>query len=250
MMKKCPECKKNTLQMAFESCIMRRREEMNVRITYHGHSGFSVQTEKHLLVFDYLGEGLDEPRQEDHAIVFVSHAHGDHFHPSVVRWAEEGRALLVTGDDVVSPGFPMKPGERLDVGGVAVRAFDSTDQGVSFLVQADGWSIFHAGDLNFWHWRHESTQEEIREAEEWFERAIAPLQGRKIDAAFFPADPRMGEGYEEGALRFMEAVRPDRLIPMHFWDRPEAAQAMKRHEPESGTQIFVLTRPGETLDIV
>ena len=219
-----------------------------MKICYHGHSGFSVRTENHLLVFDYLGEGLDAPGKGENAVFFVSHAHADHFHPFVVRWAEEGYGLLVTGCDVTSPGLRMRPGESLSHGDVTVRAFDSTDEGVSFLVHADGRSIFHAGDLNFWHWRHESTEEEIREAEASFEKAIAPLKGERIDVAFFPVDPRMGEGYEEGAVRFIRDVRPDRLIPMHFWDQPEAARLFAQRNWAEGIRICAMTVPGETME--
>lgn len=31
-----------------------------------------------------------------------------------------------------------------------VKAFDSTDEGLSYLVEMDGIRIFHAGDLNNW----------------------------------------------------------------------------------------------------
>lgn len=218
-----------------------------MHITYHGHSGFSVRTKEHLLIFDYLGEGLTRPEKSDRAIAFVSHAHRDHFHPSVVRWAEEEYACLVTGDDVEAGGVRLSPGDRTELDGVKIEAFGSTDQGVSFLAQADGESIFHAGDLNFWHWRHESTEEEIREAEEAFERVLMTLKGRRMDAAFFPADPRMGEGYEEGAVRFAEALRPGCLIPMHFWNRPEAALMMKEKPMPEGVRLIVLTQPGESV---
>lgn len=220
-----------------------------MRIIYHGHSGFSVRTQNRLLVFDYTGGGLNAPESADRAIVFVSHAHGDHYDPLVAQWAQEGRALLVTGDDVNAGGVKMRPGERFEPDGVEIRAFASTDQGVSFYVRADGWGIFHAGDLNLWHWRHESDEEEIREAEEAFEAAIRPMCGLDIDVAFFPTDPRMGEGFEEGAVRFAEAVRPKRLVPMHFWDHPEAAYLMKEKETGGGTRVCVMTVPGEELVI-
>lgn len=41
-----------------------------------------------------------------------------------------------------------------------VHAFGSTDVGISFLVEAEGKKIFHAGDLNNWHWMDESSEVE------------------------------------------------------------------------------------------
>ena len=46
-----------------------------------------------------------------------------------------------------------------------IQAFGSTDVGISFLIHLQGKSIFHAGDLNNWHWSEESTEQEIRKAE-------------------------------------------------------------------------------------
>ncbi|MEI3154718.1 MAG: hypothetical protein V8S95_06185 [Odoribacter sp.] len=42
-----------------------------------------------------------------------------------------------------------------------IKAFGSTDIGISFLIDIDNIRIFHAGDLNNWHWEEESTPEEI-----------------------------------------------------------------------------------------
>ena len=197
-----------------------------MNVTYCRHSGFAVRTENHLLIFDYLGEGINLPEQQDRAIAFVSHAHGDHFHPSVVEWKNRGRVSLVTGFDVDAGGIRMSPGDQIELDGVCVEAFGSTDEGVSFLVNADGASIFHAGDFNFWHWRNEPDEAWIREAEEAFEAVLDTLRGKEIDLAFFPVDPRMGEGHEEGAMRFIEAMQPKTFIPMHFWEEPAAAAAM------------------------
>lgn len=220
-----------------------------MKITYHRHSGFSVRTDQRLLIFDYLGEGLNAPETKDRAIAFVSHAHGDHFHPSVVRWMGEGRVQLVTGDDVDSGGIRLSPGDRIELDGVIIEAFGSTDQGVSFLICADGFCIFHAGDLNLWHWKNESDEEYVREATEAFEEVLDSLRGRKIDLAFFPVDPRMGEGYEEGAMRFIDIMRPMHFVPMHFWDQPEAAEAMRDKRLPSGVKLCVMTKPGEEIMI-
>ena len=40
-------------------------------------------------------------------------------------------------------------------GAVRIRTLKSTDEGVAFLVEAEGKSIYHAGDLNWWYWEGE-----------------------------------------------------------------------------------------------
>lgn len=56
-----------------------------MKITYLHHSGFSVETETKVLLFDYYTEGgrkayFDPAAYPDKAVfVFVSHAHEDHY---------------------------------------------------------------------------------------------------------------------------------------------------------------------------
>jgi L-ascorbate metabolism protein UlaG (beta-lactamase superfamily) len=215
-------------------------------VTYLGHSAFCVEVSGRQLVFDYLGKALDEERLTD-AVVFVSHAHSDHCSDAALRLIDAGRAKGVVSFDVrrKGPWQRVWPGDRFDAGGVCGRAYRSTDAGVSFLVEAEGLRVFHAGDLNFWHWRAESTEAEVEEARRAFDVALSGIAGERVDIAFFPVDPRMGEGHEEGALEFARRVRPKVLIPMHFWDRPEAARAFSRLPMPEGVRAVCLTEPGE-----
>lgn len=222
-----------------------------MQITYWYNSGFSVRTDRHLLLFDYVGGGLSEPIPADRAIAFVSHAHGDHFIPIVETWRKNRLLALVTGDDVKSGGQKMRPGDTLSADGVEIEAFGSTDEGVSFLVHTDGKTLYHAGDFNFWHWRGESTGAEVEEAEENFLRILSDLRGRAIDIAFFPVDPRMGAGYDEGARRFVGAVAPKVLIPMHFREDVWAARDFAAYllGAQSKTSVKALTTPGESFTL-
>ena len=46
---------------------------------------------------------------------------------------------------------------------------------------------------------------------------INKLQGEKIDAAFVPVDPRLGEQYCWGIDCFMKRTDTKYVFPMHFW---------------------------------
>ena len=127
---------------------------------------------------------------------------------------------------------------------ITVKAYQSTDLGVAFLVQAYGISIFHAGDLNLWHWRQESTLREIEAAENAYYEAIEPLKGEHIDVAMFPVDPRQGLMYDAGANHFILTMKPRVFIPMHFQDRPEVAVDFARRARTPQTEVLALTRPG------
>lgn len=111
------------------------------------------------------------------------------------------------------------PGECFDDGYACFRAWDSTDIGISLQIEAEGKRIFHAGDLNNWHWREESTEEEVAWAGREFTKALdrmAPALSGGLDLAMFPVDPRMGSGIEAGAREFRERFAPAWLVPMHF----------------------------------
>lgn len=230
-------------------------------VTYVYHSAFSVALDDVLLVFDYAPgekeldaravlnrEALAGYRQ---VVVLVSHGHGDHFDPMIFDWADAGRVHYVLSYDIPSkwPGFRLRPSESATVGGVTVEAYDSTDLGVSFLVKLGDYTVFHAGDLNLWHWREVSTLREIEQAERDFHAAVKPLQGKEIDLAFFPVDPRQGSLYDAGANYFVMAVKPRVLIPMHWQERVDVAQEYTRKNRNRRVEMVALTQPGETVVI-
>lgn len=234
---------------------------MDLKVVYHYHSGFSVQCEDSLLIFDYwrgekndLGENGcitgNYLRQFRHIYVFVSHEHPDHFDPIIYEWRKEFPEIrYIISDDISAEadGLRMSPGqtEQLD-DLLTVTAYQSTDLGVAFLVKIGDRSIFHAGDLNLWHWRQESTIREIEEAENAFYAAIAPLHGQVIDLAMFPVDPRQGMMYDAGANHFIMMMKPQVFIPMHWQDRAEVACEFARRARNAQTEVLPLTRPGVT----
>ena len=109
------------------------------------------------------------------------------------------------------------------------------------------YTIFHAGDLNLWHWRDVSTVREIAQAEDAFYAAMKPLEKEKIDVAFFPVDPRQGSLYDAGALYFLMSVKPRLMIPMHFQGRADVATDFARKNRSRRTNIVALTRRGESI---
>lgn len=237
--------------------------ELRAAVTYHHHSGFSVQVGGTLLIFDYWqgekGE-LPPPAQitrecfssYSQVFVFVSHAHPDHLDPVIFSWLEGNPVTYIVSNDtpIGIRGKRMAPGDNLLLApGVRATAYGSTDLGVSFLVEVGGLSIFHAGDLNLWHWREESTLREIEAAEKAFEEAIKPLIGKHIDLCMFPVDPRMGALFDAGANHFILSVKPRLFFPMHWQGRSEVAVDFARRAHNKTTEVVALTKPGEYAQI-
>ena len=230
----------------------------DIAVTYLGGSGFLVALGDIGLLFDASEHGQDErilPERETLAAfrklyVFVSHRHDDHFSESIYPLCGEN-AVYIVGFDVPPPhrGVRMNPGETQGFGPVTVRAFGSTDEGVSFLVEVAGISIFHAGDLNLWHWRDESSVAEIEAAEKAFYACVAPIPKGEIDVAFFPVDPRQGSMYDAGAGYFIMDVKPRILIPMHFQGRADAAMRFAVTGETASTKVVALQQPGDSVSL-
>lgn len=223
-----------------------------MRITYLYNSGFAVCLNGCQLVFDYYIGKL--PNVDMPTIFFASHSHPDHFNSHIFARRGEGVKFILSGEiDIPESPDTIKLNEgkhAVPLPGVKVTAFGSTDLGVSFMVEAENKIIFHAGDYNLWHWRSESTIEEIAEAEELFYMVLDTLMPYKdkIDIAFFPIDGRMGEGTEEGARIFTETLHPKILVPMHFGTNTSAPTGAA-HTLGKLTRYVVLTDTGAAIDI-
>ena len=171
----------------------------------------------------------------------ISHAHGDHFNPRIFEFANAASQTSVIADaDIPVPQgiahVALRPGECFYDGYACFRAWDSTDIGISLQIEAEGKRIFHAGDLNNWHWREESTEEEVAWASREFTKALdrmAPALSGGLDLAMFPVDPRMGSGIEAGAREFRERFAPAWLVPMHFSNDFARMQEFARTDVDS-----------------
>jgi L-ascorbate metabolism protein UlaG (beta-lactamase superfamily) len=224
--------------------------DFKAKIYYIYHSGFAVETKEDFLIFDYYKEpevssdtsykSLLSPeniRFKKNIFIFSSHRHADHFNRKIFdleNYNSEIQYILSKDIRKIKPkanyNFISK-GEELLIKNIYVKAFGSTDIGVSFLVKVDGITIFHAGDLNWWYWKEDSLANR-KNAESEFKKHIESLIPEKpIDIAFFPVDPRLEEFYYIGAQYFAEKIHPKLLVPMHFLDdlsiTKEFAEKMK-----------------------
>ncbi|WP_195984381.1 MBL fold metallo-hydrolase [Clostridium sp. D33t1_170424_F3] len=200
-----------------------------VSIWYLYNSGFAVKTERHFLIFDYF---LDSPRsgglksgvvdstelQDYDTVVFVSHSHADHFNRNIFQWRKQIPSIrYVLSDDITTSEECLRvgAGQSCDLGDLQIQTLASTDLGVAFLVQVDGLCIYHAGDLNWWHWNDE-PEEANRLMAQSFQKQIDTLEGIPIDIAFLPVDPRQEENALLGLQYFTQHADAKTIIPMHF----------------------------------
>ena len=138
-----------------------------MKITYIAHSGFCVELEKHVLLFDYFTGELPSWDKEKTILVFASHKHQDHFSLRILELRKEyphihyffGNDIKLKPDyllrkkadpEALSDVTVMKAHEQTGYGGesqaVTVRTLKSTDEGAAFLVEAERKTFYHAGD--------------------------------------------------------------------------------------------------------
>jgi thiamine transporter ThiT len=173
-----------------------------MKVRYIHHSGFLIELENILLLFDWWTGDLpslpDKP-----LLVFASHSHEDHFSPRIftldngqrnihfllghdIALTPKNRNLWQLSDNTLSKCTLLRGNERTSpLPGITVETLPSTDEGVAFLVSVNGKVIFHAGDLNWWHWEGEDHAWNLQ-MEQDFKRYAEPLTGRHIDLAMLP----------------------------------------------------------------
>ena len=226
-----------------------------ISIDYIGHSGFLVETETSLMLFDYYRGDLsvlDAKPADKPLFVFASHAHGDHYNPVILKLAEKGREVhYLFSFDIRSRvrkraaqdlGIRFLDADRsYEIPGLGtVETFLSTDEGVAFYIDTGTAAIFHAGDLNWWDWEGEPA-DWLADQERVFKREIGKLSGKRIDAAFLVLDDRLEENYDKGMSWFLSVCTPAYTLPMHFWEDRTVVKRYLAQRPQTETAILDTT---------
>ena len=213
-----------------------------MKVTYIFHSSFAVELEENVLIFDYYGE-VDLARIPDGKKVWFlnSHAHQYHFQRKIL----ELKAVFPDAEYILSRDIRFRPEERKDwihsvrareeyeFGALKVRTLRSTDMGVAYVVRADGKKIYHAGDLNWWHWDGEDKAWNNNMAAN-YKREVDKLEGEELDAAFVPLDPRLGDAYCWGMKYFLEHVHAEAVFPMHCWGDYSVCRKVRKLDEMKG----------------
>lgn len=236
-----------------------------MRAVFLDHSGFLVELPSVTLLFDWWKGELPALRPGIPLLVFASHRHQDHFKPEIfalddgarevrfllgkdIRLSTRNRARWGVSDETAAKCAALGGSETASpLPGVAVEALPSTDEGAAFLVTAEGRTIFHAGDLNWWHWEGEDKAWN-RNMEVNFKRYTEPLRGRRMDLAMLPLDPRLGEPGFWGPRYFLELAEIRRFLPMHQWGDFGFTERFLAQYPQFSPQTAPVTGRGQRFD--
>jgi hypothetical protein len=129
-------------------------------------------------------------------------------------------------------------------------------------VEADGHTIYHAGDNNNWYARllTQEREDDIDGGIE-FPPELDPVREEKrylgelkeirrytdhFDVAMFPIDARIGNGYTRGARQFLERFSVKLLVPMHFSASGFASlRRMQDFADAASTDFWSICKDGE-----
>lgn len=228
-----------------------------MKLYYLDHSGFMLETAERNYVFDYYRDPAGVVKQAAQAgkelWFFVTHAHGDHYVPEILNFnAPSTRYIVHT--DVPHSQMPadrttvMAVGDEAKLADVPVKMYGSTDAGGSFWLKIGDARIFHAGDLNWWHWLGD-TEENNREAKGFMETEFARAAGMDVDVLMFPIDNRLEAAQEWGIIEFLKVVKmPKLLVAMHLngpaWTPSAKFQSLYETLPN-----WVPTQNGDSIDL-
>lgn len=234
-------------------------------VTYIGHSGFAIESGEWTFIFDfYIDESDILPhilKRSKNIVFLVSHSHPDHFNPAIFDWHQKyNNITYILSKDVkaktkgrILPDSTVfiHPGDKIDFSNFQVQAFSSTDIGCSFLLSYENRNIFHAGDLNNWNWKEESTESEIKKANGDYLHILNTIQEvtNSFNLVMFPVDPRMKKDFFEGAKQFLERFFVDNFIPMHFWDDSVLACDFSLYKSAKCNNYICLSSPGDSIKI-
>ena len=222
-----------------------------------GHSGFTVESETHMLIFDYSEGNITRLPENKKLYVFISHAHSDHFDPRIFGICKDHPYVkFVVSDDikrsdvtsygvedyvVATPGMDIKLESKF-----RLKALPSTDCGVAYLAGVNGRNIYHAGDLHLWLWEG-MTEGEVYAMTTRFREYTKGLKMFNIDTAFLPLDTRQGIYSFLGFDYYMRNFKINHAIPMHFFGSSKICEDLL-YDPISRdyrSKIIPLTRGGK-----
>ncbi len=224
-----------------------------MRITWLGHAAFLLEGSKKVIIDPFItGNPMAPVRPEDIDVdyILVTHGHGDHVGDAVEISKRCNAPIICIYELSVLLGKKGAETIGMNIGGTArfeglevtmVKAVHSADvvgeeivsagDPAGFVVRMDGVSVYHAGDTDVFM--------DMQLIEELYKPKVALLP--------------IGDFYTmgiEGALKAIELIKPEIVIPMHYNTFPPIKQdvEMFKKRAEKLAKVVVL-KPGESFEI-
>lgn len=199
-------------------------------IRYTDWSGWVVETSSHVLIFDYvelmppmggqtrsIEHGFITPEylKGKNVKVFVSHIHGDHYDPEIWQWRSYAADIhyflgwnYTAAQDTISltryRENYTEPGMNVHI----VNKPESTVPEVAFLMEVDGLTIYHSGDVV-------SSYPKLKDSFRLLVDYVSEVAGH-VDLAFISKAGSWTENHTNPLdIYTLKALRPHVVFPQH-----------------------------------
>ena len=230
-------------------------DEVNFMYIEHlSHSGFLVENQGNYLLFDPISD-FSIRKDYKSIIVFSSHSHHDHFSPKYFEsYYRDEKAHFVFSKDIesnidkstIKNLHIMNNYEQLKIEDIKIESFGSTDMGNSYFIHFFEDTLFHSGDLNWWHWKR-MNEDELKIEERDFKREISLLKDKIINYAFVPVDPRLEEHGYLAINYFIETIHPKVVIPMHSFGKYDFYKDLELHVKLGDSALINITAENQKI---
>ncbi len=203
-------------QYGFSNFLKRELNPGEAIIWYLGHCGFAVKTQNKLLIFDYyeysnkpenplLMNGFINPDEINNldVIVFISHAHHDHYNKIVFDWKNNLKNIkYIFGwkpADIDNYIFLTEMKDKITIDGLEIHKIDSIlEPGGAFLVSIDELTIYHGGDF-------------VGQTDDNSRISYLGELEKNVDFAF------IGMYFDEVVHHTLQKINPKAVFPMHTY---------------------------------
>jgi len=212
----------------------------NIKIKYLGHSGWQVEINNLVFIFDYYvykNSCYPDIDSNKKVYFFVSHNHPDHYDKAIYQF-KNCNVKYIYGWKSCNE-LSLIPGSYLKIDDIGIYTHKSTDAGSGFLVKYADNVIYHAGDHADW----EDNEPGISYKKEI---DFVAKNSFKIDVAFLPAITFSGDCPDKmlnGILYAVNKLNPDNVFFMHAINKEYLLKEIRKRSGLSN--VLIPEKPGD-----